>query len=336
MDDSGSMRTLAVASCRGLAIRHTEPGALGFTTPRLAHSLDEAICSNEFWPSLRRIAARAPPRPDSLTTHQAGSTTYCVRALTSRQEMVEALGLQKAREMIERRDLLVAGAAGGTALVLPGSKAAAALPNGTAVAPRAGSAGKFPVPTLDPTTIPKYVTNLVIPPVMPKARHSHRHGIDTYVIGVRQFSQQVLPPTLPSTTVWGYGSLADNNTFNYPSFTIEARVSQPVRVTWVNDLVDGQGRFLPHLLAVDPTLHWANPPGGKAGRDSRPTFTSTPGPYTGPVPIVTHLHGGIPPRRATATPRRGICPARTTFLLDSPPWARSTTSSGRSSPMRTA
>jgi hypothetical protein len=24
----------------------------------------------------------------------------------------------------------------------------------------------------------------------------------------------------------------------------------------------------------------------------RPAFTSTPGPYTGPVPIVTHLHGG--------------------------------------------
>lgn len=167
-----------------------------------------------------------------------------------------------------------------------------ALPNGTAVAPRAGSAAKFPVPTLDPTTIPKYVTDLVIPPVMPKARHPHRHGIDRYVIGVRQFSQQVLPPTLPSTTVWGYGSLGDNDTFNYPSFTIEARVDRPVRVTWVNDLVDSQGRFLPHLLAVDPTLHWANPPGGRAGRDSRPTFTSTPGPYTGPVPIVTHLHGG--------------------------------------------
>jgi bilirubin oxidase len=24
----------------------------------------------------------------------------------------------------------------------------------------------------------------------------------------------------------------------------------------------------------------------------RPSFTQTPGPYTGPVPIVTHLHGG--------------------------------------------
>ena len=56
-------------------------------------------------------------------------------------------------------------------------------------------------------------------------------------------------------------------------------------------LVDGYGRYLPHLLPVGPTLHSANPPGGPSGRDGRPTFGATPGPYTGPVPIVTHLHG---------------------------------------------
>ena len=28
-----------------------------------------------------------------------------------------------------------------------------------------------------------------------------------------------------------------------------------------------------------------------AGRDTRPIFATTPGPYTGPVPIVTHVHG---------------------------------------------
>jgi spore coat protein A, manganese oxidase len=45
-------------------------------------------------------------------------------------------------------------------------------------------------------------------------------------------------------------------------------------------------------LHVDPTLHWANSPGGADGRDRRPEFLKTPGPYTGPVPIVTYLHGG--------------------------------------------
>jgi hypothetical protein len=64
-----------------------------------------------------------------------------------------------------------------------------------------------------------------------------------------------------------------------------------VRVKWINELVDANGNYRPHLLAVDPTLHWANPPGGTEERDMRPTFNSTPGRYTGPVPIVTHLHG---------------------------------------------
>ena len=75
--------------------------------------------------------------------------------------------------------------------------------------------------------------------------------------------------------------------------TIEARWNRPVRVKWINELVDADGNYLPHLLAVDPTLHWANPPGGNTGRDSRPLFDSTPGPYTGPVPIVTHVHGAL-------------------------------------------
>ncbi|WP_229924486.1 hypothetical protein [Streptomyces sulfonofaciens] len=107
------------------------------------------------------------------------------------------------------------------------------LPTGAPPGSRSGSAA---VAVLDPTAIPKYVTDLVIPPAMPK--NTSRGNLDTYVIGVRQFSQQVLPPTLPSTTVWGYGSLMHPETFHYPSYTIEARYGRPVRTTWVNDLVD--------------------------------------------------------------------------------------------------
>jgi spore coat protein A, manganese oxidase len=47
------------------------------------------------------------------------------------------------------------------------------------------------------------------------------------------------------------------------------------------------GNYLRRLLPVDPTLHRANLPGGTVGHDMRPVFTSTPGPYAGPVPIVT-------------------------------------------------
>jgi bilirubin oxidase len=118
-----------------------------------------------------------------------------------------------------------------------------------------------------------------------------RGGIDYYEIAVRQFEQQIAPG-IPPTIVWSYGSAANPSTFNYPAFTIEASYNRPIRVKWINDLKDSNGNFLPHLLPVDPTLHWANPPGGTGGRDSRPTFRGTPGPYMGPVPIVTHLHGG--------------------------------------------
>jgi bilirubin oxidase len=155
--------------------------------------------------------------------------------------------------------------------------------------PRAFAA--IPGGTLDPTTISKYQMPLIIPPAMP--RTNVRGGVDYYEIAVRQFQQQILPPGMPATTVWSYGSANHPDSFNYPAFTIEAKWRKPVRVKWINDLKDPvTGNFLPHLLPVDPTLHWANPPGGTDGRDMRPTFTETPGPYTGPVPIVTHLHGG--------------------------------------------
>jgi FtsP/CotA-like multicopper oxidase with cupredoxin domain len=139
--------------------------------------------------------------------------------------------------------------------------------------------------TLTPAAIAKFVRPLVIPPAMPST------APDTYEIAVREFQQEILPPPFGTTTVWSYGAASDRVTFNFPAFTIEATRGAPVTVTWINDLKDGAGHFRPHLLPVDPTLHWANPPGGIDGRDSRPTFATTPGPYTGPVPVVTHVHG---------------------------------------------
>jgi bilirubin oxidase len=152
----------------------------------------------------------------------------------------------------------------------------------------------FTEPDLDPALIPKYTTGLIIPPAMPrtgKVRVKGGRNIDYFEIAVRQFQQQILPPDMPMTTVWSYGSANHAGTFNYPAFTIEAKWRKPVRVKWINELVDSSGHYLPHLLPVDPTLHWATPPGGVDGRDSRPSFETTPGPYTGPVPMVTHVHG---------------------------------------------
>ncbi|HET7929105.1 MAG TPA: multicopper oxidase [Actinomycetota bacterium] len=162
--------------------------------------------------------------------------------------------------------------------------------------------------TLDPGGVPKYVTPLLIPPVMPRAATIKMPGgkpADYYEISMRQFEQQILPAGLPATTVWGYGAVKSASKrglliHNAPSLTIESKWKRPVRIKWINDLKDADGHYLPHLLPVDPTLHWANPPQGsdpthygEGPRDSRPEFETTPGVYTGPVPIVTHVHGAV-------------------------------------------
>jgi FtsP/CotA-like multicopper oxidase with cupredoxin domain len=170
--------------------------------------------------------------------------------------------------------------------------------------------------TLDPLSIPKYVTPLVVPPVM-----KNNGTADSYDIAARQFRQQILPggiwntldgraDAFPPTTVWGYGPGADplpdstalgggtgiapagNSQFNFPGYTVETRADVPVKVRWINDLVDDNGSYLPPLLTVDQTLHWANPPQDCAdGRTATDCMGSSQAPYTGPVPLVTHLHG---------------------------------------------
>jgi spore coat protein A, manganese oxidase len=159
---------------------------------------------------------------------------------------------------------------------------------GNGSAPRLLAA--IPGGTLDPKKIAKFQMPLVIPPAMPRtAEQTEANGpLDYYEISVRQFNQQILPVGMPQTTVWGYGSVNHAGTHNYPAFTLRAEHKRPLRVKWVNELVDAQNRYLPHLLAVDQTLHWANPPGGTEGRD---THGMSAEPYQGPVPMTVHVHG---------------------------------------------
>jgi len=162
---------------------------------------------------------------------------------------------------------------------------------------------------LDPTSVPKYTESLVIPPAMPRTGKIVTKGgknIEYYEIAVRQFQQQILPTGMPATTVWSYGSVNHPGTFNYPAFTIEAKVNKPVRVKWMNQLVDEDGNYLPHLLPVDQTLHWANPPGGESGRDGH---GMDPTPYMGPVPMVVHVHGARTGAESDGYPEAWYLPA---------------------------
>jgi FtsP/CotA-like multicopper oxidase with cupredoxin domain len=199
----------------------------------------------------------------------------------------------------------------------------------------------LPGGTLNPTTIPKYVTPLVIPPVMNSTSGNGSTNND-YDIAVRQFQQQILPggiwntlnnraDAFPATTVWSYGPDSDplpdssvlgggvgiapapNSQFNYPAYTIENTYNMQTSVDWINDLVsnpwackssanpntDTACNHLPHLLPIDRTLHWANPEQLPCAdptktKDCRPADSNggiLQQNYTGPVPIVTHVHG---------------------------------------------
>ncbi len=186
---------------------------------------------------------------------------------------------------MKRRNFLKATGLAGAGLFLPWSFG------------RMGAFAAIPGGSLDPASIAKYQMPLIIPPAMPPLFRTRNWS--RYDIAVRQFQQQILPAPHPATTVWSYGRSFDRlpggrrpSTYNYPAFTMEVKPNENVFVRWDNHLVDNPQRwrnnYLPHLLPVDPTLHWANPAGPI---DMRPMFTSTPGPYTGPVPIVTHVHG---------------------------------------------
>lgn len=150
---------------------------------------------------------------------------------------------------------------------------------------------------LNPNSIPKFVNKLFVPPVyeptVVKDPTTCRVKSHDYRVTASQFAQQILPEGFPQTTVWGYGSrvrdpqtgdIIDFKSSPGPTFEVERHV--PVNVQWVNDLT------VPEQLAVDPTIHWADP--NHIGMPM-PPFPPFPPGYPlaqSPVPIVTHLHGG--------------------------------------------
>ena len=155
----------------------------------------------------------------------------------------------------------------------------------------------MPAP-LDPNLIPKYASQLFIPPVFEPAVYidplTHKTRSHSYTVTVSRFTQQMLPPGFPGTTVFGYGGTVRDRVTgtiipdfsSTPGPTFEAIRHIPANVQWVNSLTGLQP------LAVDPTLHWANPHGMPM---PMPLFLPFPPGYPlaqRPVPIVTHLHGG--------------------------------------------
>ena len=148
---------------------------------------------------------------------------------------------------------------------------------------------------LDPLTIPQYVDPLPIPKVMPAVAKTTIFGVtaSAYDVSARQIEEQMLPTTgfgpggtdpFPKTKLFAYGPKNNPALAASPAMTFEVRKNERTLVRWNNDLVDAQGKFIPHFLSIDQTIHWAAP---NAMHHSMPD----PCTYEGPVPIVTHLHG---------------------------------------------
>lgn len=154
------------------------------------------------------------------------------------------------------------------------------------------------VSALNPHLIPKFVNQLVIPPVYsPMVTKDPATGkviSHDYTVDASEFEEQILPAPLPQTLVWGYGGMVkDPGTGkqvyfrNAPGATFEAVKGIPVNVKWINKITG------PQRYAVDPTLHWANP--NMMSMEPPKPWPAFPTGFPmaqSSVPLVPHLHGG--------------------------------------------
>jgi spore coat protein A, manganese oxidase len=140
------------------------------------------------------------------------------------------------------------------------------------------------VTPLPGTSIPKFAQPISM---MPTAQPSTPGGTD-YTLSMEQLSQQVLPPPLPQTTVWGFGP---PGACTYPGPTFMAAQGAPITVTWLNNLPRT------HILPIDYTLMGC-------------TF-GTP-----QNRAVVHLHGGNTPAAFDGTPEQWFTPG----LAQTGPW----------------
>ena len=147
---------------------------------------------------------------------------------------------------------------------------------------------------LDPTTVPKFAQDLVIPEVWTATPVTQNGTVvqNNYTLSVVQSTEQVLPSPLPATVVLGYqgqahpkGSTTSATITVTPGATFENVLGIPTQINWVDNIQQ------PAFLEVDPTFHWANP---NSIEKPTPPFNLFPPGYPKslfPVAHVTHTHG---------------------------------------------
>ncbi|HEY7373949.1 MAG TPA: hypothetical protein VIF57_17445, partial [Polyangia bacterium] len=153
-------------------------------------------------------------------------------------------------------------------------------------------------PQIDPTTIPRFQTNLQrFFPFVPTRNGA---GQNEYTVQINTFRAQQLPSTFPQTTLFGYGGTVLTDSSGNPSVDgtgqtafrltspgpkFEQTKGVPALIHYRNMLTGS------HPLAVDPTLDWANP-----NNFPKPTAPFAPFPpgypqAQSPIAHTTHTHG---------------------------------------------
>jgi len=99
----------------------------------------------------------------------------------------------------------------------------------------------------------------------------------------------------------------------WPAFTIEAKKGIPVNVTYENNLFNQT--YASVNLYADQTLHWADPL--KEGMMATPPNMMNMLPYTGPIPVSPHLHGGEVPSESDGGPDAWFTPGK---VYTGPSW----------------
>jgi FtsP/CotA-like multicopper oxidase with cupredoxin domain len=160
-------------------------------------------------------------------------------------------------------------------------------------------------PLLPATQIPRFANEM--PRFFTYAFGRNAKGHRDYQLHIAKFNEQQLPPSFPTTQLFGYGSTVfvryDANGQPQPTVnpfqtvgptqfvrTSPAPKFEHIRfdgadITYLNEIADG------HLGPVDPTLDWANP--NNFPKPSPPFNTFPPGYPQAQSPVVhtTHTHG---------------------------------------------
>jgi spore coat protein A len=142
---------------------------------------------------------------------------------------------------------------------------------------------------LSPAALTKYLDPLPNPLANVIAPTGMLGGTPLYEVGISQFQQQ-LHSQLQPTTLWGFNG-------TYPGPTFDVNRGDAIKVRWTNNLVDGQGQPLEHLLPYDGTLHGADP--GHHG---------LPGDPYPQARTVVHLHGGVVNEASDGYPEHWFSP----------------------------